>query len=399
MKHRLPIFFILMTVIIDAIGIGLMMPVMPDLLREVTEAELSSAALWGGALSTAFALMQFLFGPLLGNLSDAYGRRPVLLTSLLFMAFDYLIMAMAGSIWLLLVARILGGITAATHSTASAFIADISSDRDKAANFGLLGAAFGIGFVIGPLLGGVLGEIGSRAPFWAAGALSLLNLVLGYFVLPETVTDRIRRPFLWRRANPLGGLASLRGLPGMGRLLLMALLYGIAFNAYPAVWAFFGRERFGWDAGMIGISLAAFGLGAAITQGVLIRPILANLGERNTVMFGLVLEFAAFFILGFLSSGNWAMALIALAALGSITGPALSAIMSRRIGDDRQGELQGMMTSANALAIIISPLLMTQIFWFFTREGAPFWLPGAPFLLSAGLMVIVIGLFAGARRN
>ena len=228
-NNKLPLIFILITVMIDSMGIGLIMPVMPDLIQEVRAADLGSAAVWGGVLATAFAVMQFLFGPTLGNLSDRFGRRPVLLIALLVMALDYLVMALAASIWLLLLGRIVGGITAATHSTASAYVADISAPRDKAANFGLIGAAFGLGFVIGPLMGGVLGEWGTRAPFWAAAGLAAANAVLGYFVLRETVTDSIRRPFEWARANPLGAFKSLGRFPGLGRLFAVFFLYQVAF--------------------------------------------------------------------------------------------------------------------------------------------------------------------------
>lgn len=394
MPKNYAILFILITVVIDSMGVGLIMPVMPDLIREVHGGDIGNAAIWGGILATAFAVMQFLFGPTLGSLSDRFGRRPVLLGALFVMSLDYLVMAVAGSIWLLLAGRIVGGITAATHSTASAYIADISKPEEKAANFGLIGAAFGVGFVLGPLLGGVLAEYGTRAPFYAAAMLAAANLAFGYFVLPETVTDRIRRSFEWKRANPLGAFRHIGSLPGLKGMLVVTFIYGIAFFVYPAVWAYFGQERFGWSPGMIGASLAAFGVSMAFVQAVLIRPILRMIGERNAVLLGLGIDIAAFSIMGFLESGWIALALTPLTALGSIAGPAIQGIMSRAASDDQQGELQGTLASVNAVAMIVAPLLMTQTFWYFTTGPAPMYLPGAPFLLSAALTVIAIAVFS-----
>ncbi len=397
MTPRLPVIFILITVVIDAMGIGLIMPVMPGLIKQVQGATLGQAALWGGVLATSFAVMQFLFGPVLGNLSDRYGRRPVLLASLFVMTLDYLVMAVAGTIWLLFLGRLVGGVASATQSTASAAMADISEPDKKAANFGLVGAAFGIGFVFGPLMGGLLGGYGTRAPFYAAAAIAGANLIFGYFAMPETVTDRIRRPFEWRRANPFGAFKNIGKLPGLKGLMVTVFISAVAFFVYPAVWAYYGEARFGWGSEMIGLSLAAFGLSIAIVQGVLIRPILRVLGERNTVILGLSIDVGAFILLGFITSGTLAILLTPLTALGSIAGPALQGIMSRTASDDQQGELQGMLTSINAVAIIIAPLVMTQIFWYFTSAGAPVVLPGAPFLLSAVLTLISIGIFVAAR--
>ncbi len=391
--HRPALIFILITVMLDAMGIGLIMPVMPDLIVEVQGGSLANAALWGGILSTVFAIMQFLFGPLIGNLSDRFGRRPVLLISLVVMTVDYLVMAVAGSMALLLVGRVVGGIATATSGTASAYVADISAPKDKAANFGLIGAAFGIGFVLGPLIGGLLGGYGTRAPFYAAAALSALNAVFGYVVLRETVTDRIRRPFYWRRANPLGALRHLGKLPGIRPLLVMYFLYQVAFHVYPSVWSFFTQERFGWGPGTIGLSLALFGIMMALVQGVLIRFVLRWLGERNTVVYGHVFDVFAFAALAFVTSGALALVLTPLAALGAVITPALQAMMSKMVGDDQQGELQGILTSIYALAMVVSPLMMTSVFAAFTREGTAYYLPGAPFLLSIVLILIGLAVF------
>ncbi|SPH20467.1 Tetracycline resistance protein, class C [Ascidiaceihabitans donghaensis] len=390
---RLPLVFIMITVVIDAMGIGLIMPVMPDLLTEVQGGSLANAAIWGGVLSTSFAVMQFLFGPVIGGLSDRFGRRPVLLVSLVVMAADYIVMAVAGSIWLLLVGRIVGGITAATHSTANAYIADISKPEDKAANFGLIGAAFGIGFVLGPIVGGLLAEFGTRAPFYAAAALAALNAAFGYFVLKETVTDKIRRPFRWARANPFGAFKALGQFPGIRKLLFVYFIYQVAFGVYPAIWSYFGKARFDWDPAMIGLSLALFGIMLAIVQGGLIRPILRIFGERGTVIYGHIFDVMAFTALAFVTSGTLTLILIPLASIAGVITPALQGIMSKAVGDDQQGELQGALTSASAVAMILSYSVMSGTFAFFTRDGAPVYMPGAPFLLSAVLMVLALIVF------
>ena len=393
MSSRLPIIFIVMTVVIDAMGIGLIMPVMPDLIQEVQGVGISDAAIWGGILAASFAAMQFLFGPFLGNLSDRYGRRPVLLISLTVMALDYIVMALAGSIWLLLAGRIVGGITAATHSTASAYMADISTPDQKAKNFGLIGAGFGIGFVLGPALGGMLAEFGTRAPFFAAAALAGANVILGYFVLKETVTDEIRRPFRWKRANPLGAFAAVSKLPNLGALLVVFFFYQVSAYVYPAIWSYFTAEAFGWSVSMIGISLAVFGIFYAASQALLVQPLINRFGYRGTVIFGLGLEIFAMLFIGLVPSGMLILAFTPIAALASIGLPALQGIMSRVVPDDAQGELQGVLTSVAAIGMVISPLVMNQTFAFFTRDSAPIYLPGASFLLAAVLMGIAIVIF------
>ena len=399
MQSRLPMIFILLTVVLDSMGIGLIMPVMPDLIQSLEGGDLGQASLWGGVLATIFAVMQFLFGPTIGSISDRFGRRPVLLIALVVMSFDYVLMAVAGTIWLLVIGRIIGGITAATQSTASAYMADISKPEDKAANFGLIGAAFGIGFVIGPMLGGILAEYGTRAPFWAAAVLAGANGIFGYFALPETVTDRIRRPFDIKRANPLGAFKSITQLPDLGRFMIISFVISLAFFVYPSVWAYFGKLQFGWGPGMIGLSLGAFGIGIAIVQGLLMRPILNKIGERNAVVLGLSVDVLAFIMLGFVTNGWIALALTPFTALGSIAGPALQGIMSRTAADNQQGELQGALTSINAVATIMAPLLMTQLFFYFTHESAPAYLPGAPFLFSAVLTFGAVLIFIPVRKS
>lgn len=391
--------FILITLTLDAMGIGLILPVMPDLIAEVGGTNIAGAAVWGGVLATTFAVMQFIFGPIVGSLSDRYGRRPVLIVSLVVMSIDYLVMAVAGTMWLLFLTRIVGGITAATQATATAYIADISAPEKKAANFGMVGAAFGVGFVLGPVIGGVLGELGTRAPFYAAAALAGANAVFGWLVLPETVTDRTRRPFRLSRANPFAAFRGIARLPGVARFLGLFFLYEFAFIVYPAVWAYFGKEAFGWSPGMVGLSLALFGIAVAVVQAGLIRLVLARLGEAGTILYGILFNLLAFVTIAFVRDGTLALWLVPLTALGAVVTPALQAQMSKAAPDDRQGELQGVVASARSVAQIFAPLAMTQIFWVFTAgEGAGF--PGAPFLLSAGLMVVCLGVFAWrpARR-
>ena len=390
MNKKLPVYFIFITTVLDSMGIGIIMPVMPDLIQEVGHYNLSDAAKWGGWLTVVFAINQFLFAPTLGGLSDAYGRRPVLLISLLVMTIDYLVMVFAQSMWVLFVARIVGGITAATQSTASAYMADISADEDKAKNFGILGAAFGVGFILGPLLGGLLAEYGSRAPFLAAALLAFLNMLFGYFVLPETVTATIRRPFKWQRANPFGTFRQMQKLPGLLPLLSVFLLLSIAFYVYPAIWAYFGRAQFSWDAGMVGVTLACYGLGVIIIQGGLIRPILRKLGERTTAITGMCIHLLSFLAYPFMTETWHVFAFLPISVFSALAMPALQGIMSNSVPRDAQGELQGAMGALTALATIISPLVMTQAFSFFTNEQTPVYLPSAPFLLSAVAVVVAI---------
>ena len=391
--------FLIITVIIDSMGIGLIGPVMPALLKELGNVDVSAAAVWGGLLATSYAFMQFCFGPLLGNLSDSFGRRPILLISLFVMAIDYVIMGYAASIWILFVGRLIGGMTAATHSTAMAYMADISRNEEKSQNFGLIGAAFGIGFVLGPLLGGILGEFSSRAPFYAAALLAFSNFCLGYFVLPETVNEKNKRPFKLLRANPLGALKHLSKIVGVSRLLLILFIYDIAFYVYPAIWAYWSEEQFGWLPIQIGYSFAAFGFCMAITQGYLMRKIIKYVGERKTVIFALFLNMICFSLIAFASQPWMIWLLIPIISLGVIAGPALQGLMSQAVPDDQQGELQGLLTSIAAIGMIISPLLMTSTFGFFTGDRTVLYFPGSPFIISLILIGFCILLFSKKSNN
>ena len=399
MQKQFTLLFLLLTVAIDAIGIGIIFPVMPDLMRQVTHADLATASLWGGVLATSFAVMQFLFGPMVGNLSDAYGRRPVLLVALAVMAVDYAVMALAPNVWVLLVGRIVAGIAAATYATANAYLADITAPDDRGRVFGYLGAAFGIGFIVGPLIGGVAGTFGVRAPFAIAALLSAANLALGTVTLRESLTIDLRRPFQLARANPLVALRAIRHLPGMGRYLAISAIWVLAYQSYTSVWAFYGTERFGWNAWWNGMALAAYGLGFTLVLALLVGPAIKTMGERRTAIVGMVLDILAFVAYGFLTSGFWAMVVTPLAALGGIGGPALQALMTNATPADQQGELQGVQASVSALASGVSPMVMTFVFYSFTRPGAPIYSPGAPFLLGAALMALaLVVLLAGRGR-
>ncbi|WP_386168325.1 TCR/Tet family MFS transporter [Sulfitobacter pontiacus] len=396
---RPAVIFIILTVMIDAMGIGLIIPVMPDLIAQVQSADLSRAALWGGVLATTFAVMQFLFSPLVGSLSDRFGRRPVLLTSLSVMALDYVLMALAGSIWLLLLGRVIGGISAATGATASAYMADITRPEKRAAAFGMIGAGFGAGFMLGPVAGGFLAEFGTRAPFWAAAVLAAGNVIFGWIVLRETVNTRSAAPLSWRRANPLGALRALGDLPGVSRLLLVYFLYHLAFAVYPSVWSYFGKAQFGWSPAMIGGSLALFGAAMAVVQGGLIRPVLHRFAERGTVLIGFACSFTTFGLIATVTWGSAILILTPLAALAGVIPPALQALMSARVTPERQGALQGLLTSASALAMVIAPLVMTSVFAAFTSASTPVYFAGAPFVLSMILSVVALVLFRRVRIN
>ena len=397
-NSKLPIFVIFTTVVLDSMGIGIIIPVMPALFAEVTGTEkISDIAIWGGLLASTFALMQFIFGPILGALSDRYGRKPILLLALFVMAAYYLLMGVAQTLWLLFLGRLIGGVTAATHATANAYMADISSPEEKAARFGMLGAGFGLGFVLGPLIGGLLGEWGPRAPFFAAAMLAAANGVLCYFVLKESLKTKNQREFMWYRANPIGAILDLRKFEGIYSLLLVFLLFTIGTSIYAAIWPFFTVERFSWSPGMIGISLTIYGVCFAIVQGVLVRPAIKIWGEKKTIIIGFCFEFSAMVTFAFLTDGKILIILIPLASLGVLAQPAIQAILSKSVGDDRQGAIQGVASSLNAIAMVITPITMTWILAVFSDKTAKYYFPGMPFLFSA--LMVLLCLFIISRRK
>lgn len=393
---RSPLPFLLITLFLDAMGIGIVYPVMPDLIEAVRGADLGHAALWGGVLATAYALMQFLCAPLLGALSDRFGRRPVLLLSLAVMAVDYLGSALAQSIWLLLGLRLLAGVTAATHATCHAALADVTPPERRAQAFGLLGAAFMGGFILGPVIGGLLGEIGPRAPFWAAAVLAAGNLVFGWFAFPETVTAAMRRPFSAARSNPLAALRAMGRLGGVAVPLAALGLLELAYVSYVVVWAFWGQAAFGWTSLETGLSLAAFGVGAILAQGWLIRVYLRHLGEGGTIRFSLAFTLAFFVIYALMPHGpvgSWlAILLCPVSALGEVAIPALQGRISRLVPPDAQGEALGVVASVRSAAQVVGPVIMAALFaW---GAGIGRWpLLGAPYMLGALLALAALILF------
>ena len=379
--------FIFITLLIDVIGFGIIIPVMPKLIATMKHVDISTASRYGSFLMFAYAAVQFLFAPVLGNLSDRYGRRPVLLFSLFGFGIDYLFLALAPSYGWLFVGRVIAGITGASFTTGAAYISDVSTPENRAKNFGMIGAAFGLGFIFGPMIGGLLGKIGPRIPFYAAAALALLNWVYGYFVLPESLSKENRRPFSWKRANPVGSLLHLKKYPAITGLAFSILLIYIAAHAVMSNWSYFGMYRFSWDERMVGISLGAVGLLVGLVQGLLTRVINPRLGNERSIYLGLALYSLGLLLFG-LANQSWMMFVFLVPyCLGGITQPALQATMAGHVPRNEQGELQGGITSLMSVAAIIGPILMNNLFYFFTHHSAPFILPGAPFLLGSVLML------------
>lgn len=379
--------FIFLTLLIDTIGFGIIIPVMPTLIASLNHVDISSASRYGSFLMFAYAGVQFLFAPVLGNLSDRYGRRPVLLFSLFGFGIDYLFLALAPSYGWLFAGRVIAGITGASFTTGAAYISDVSTAENRAKNFGLIGAAFGMGFIIGPMIGGLLGKIGPRIPFFAAALLALLNWAYGYFVLPESLSRENRRPFNWKRANPIVSLLHLKKHPAITGLAFSILLIYIAAHAVMSNWSYFGMYRFNWDERTVGISLGVVGLLVGLVQGLLTRVINPRLGNERSIFLGLALYALGLFLFG-IAGQSWMMfAFLVPYCLGGITQPALQAIMAGQVPRNEQGELQGSLTSLMSVAAIIGPLMMNNLFFFFTHGSAPFQLPGAPFLLGSFLML------------
>jgi DHA1 family tetracycline resistance protein-like MFS transporter len=387
-KKKAALSFIFITLLLDVIGLAIIIPVFPKLIEKLIHGNISDASKISGLLFVAYSAMQFLFSPLVGNLSDKYGRRPVLLFSLLGFGIDYLFLAFAPTIGWLFVGRIIAGITGASFTTASAYIADVSEPEKRAQNFGMIGVAFGLGFIIGPVIGGILGKYDTHYPFYAAAALALLNTAYGFFILPESLDKEHRRNFDWKRANPMGSLLQLKKYPAVIGLATCLFIVYFAGHAVQSVWTYYTMEKFKWSEDVVGYSLGFIGLTIAIVQGGLIRVAIPKLGQNRSIWIGLVLYAIGMLLFG-LANQSWMMfAFMVPYALGGICGPALQGVMTNEVPKNEQGELQGGLTSLMSLSSIFGPWFMTYVFYYFTNSKAPVRLPGAPYFIASALMLI-----------
>ena len=391
MKLTGPFLFILTTLMIDAIGIGIVFPIMPDLMDRVGASGVAEGALWGGIMMSAYAAAMFLFGPIVGSLSDAYGRRPILIAALATLAIDYTIMALAETYWVLLMGRVIAGMAGATYITATAYISDITKPDERGVAFGMIGAAFGIGFVFGPALGGISSGLHVTAPFWIAAALSALNMVFGFFILPESLKKENRRSFGRRDLNPFASIVRAFVIPGLAIPLICIFVFEFANMVYPTIWAFWGREVFGWGGFTIGLTLSAYGILIAVVQAGLLPQMTKRLGDYRTLIFASIAAVIALAGFGF-STAAWAVAVVLpIAALSDMAPPLLTALAANRVGDDQQGLVQGVIASLSSVAAVAAPLVLTGVFErFVNNEGVYF--PGAPFLIAAFLTIAIIPL-------
>ena len=396
-RSRLTLACILVTILLDMVGVGIIVPVLPELLEDLTGGSVADAAVIGGYLVFAYAFMQFVFSPVLGNLSDRFGRRPVLLASLLGLTFDYLMMSIAPVVWYLFIGRIIAGIAGAALATATAYMADITPPHKRTHRFGLIGAAFGLGFIIGPVIGGELGEFGPRVPFYAAAGLAFANFLFGLLVLPESLPKASRRKFDIRRANPLGAVMALRAYPSVLWLLAVLFFFQLSAQALPTVFSYFTVEVFSFSSSAIGRTLGAFGLGFAISQAVIAGPLSRGIGEPAVAMIGLLAAVAAFAALGFATELYMLYLAIMVGAVSGLAPPAINGVLSRQVPDNSQGELQGAVNAASSLATIIGPLAATQIFSYYTTTpGSADYVPGAPFVAASASVLAALVLFAFA---
>ncbi len=388
MKAKNPLVFIFLTVLIDCIGIGIIFPVSATIVSQVAKVPINEATTYSGWLMTTYALMQFVFSPVLGGLSDQFGRRPVLLLSLFGLGIDYILLSFAPSLAWLFAGRIIAGICGASFTTAFAYIADISEPEKRAQNFGLMGAAFGLGFIIGPFIGGLFSEINPRAPFVAAAVLSLLNCVYGFIVLPESLKKENRRSFDIKRANPFGTFAHLRKNKSIiGLVVGMFMLY-LAGQVMPAIWPFYTKFLFKWSDKEIGYSLAFVGIMVSIVQGGLIKLAQNKFGAQRTVVIGFLLYITGLLLFAMADQAWMMYAFTFVYALGGVAPPSLQGIISNRVPANEQGELQGLLTALTSLATVISPLIMTNLFYYFTKNPTVTYFPGAPFFAAAILICV-----------
>lgn len=399
-QKQAAIGFIFITLLIDVIGLGIIIPVVPKLIQELIHGDVSEAAKYGGWLTFAYAFTQFVFSPLVGNLSDRFGRRPVLLLSLFGFSLDYLLLAFSPSITWLFVGRIIAGITGASITTASAYIADISTSENRAKNFGMIGAAFGLGFIIGPVIGGFLGHFGARVPFYAAAVLCLVNFIYGYFILPESLDKSNRREFDIKRANPVASLMNLKKYPSLIGLVAAVFLLHTASHAVQSNWSYFTMFQFKWDEKMVGISLGVVGILVALVQGGLIRWVNPKLGNVKSIYMGMALYTLGMFLFGFATQSWMMFAFLVPYCLGGIAGPALQAVISEKIPANEQGEIQGTLTSLISASAIIGPPVMSSVFYFFTHKEAPFIFAGAPFILGGiGMLLSTFVAYFSLRKH
>jgi MFS transporter, DHA1 family, tetracycline resistance protein len=399
-EKQAAIGFIFITLLIDVMGLGIIIPVIPKLIQELIHGDVSEAAKVGGWLTFAYAITQFLFSPLVGNLSDKFGRRPVLLLSLFGFSLDYLLLAFAPTITWLFIGRIIAGITGASITTASAYIADISNDENRAKNFGMIGAAFGLGFIIGPIMGGLLGQYGARIPFYAAAVLCLLNFLYGYFILPESLSKKNRREFELKRANPIGSFVSLREYPKLIGLVIAVFILHTASHAVQSNWSYFTIYQFNWDEKMVGISLGVVGILVALVQGVLIRWVNPKIGDVKSIYVGMGLYTLGMFLFGFATQSWMMFAFLIPYCLGGIAGPALQAVIASQVPANQQGEIQGTLTSLISVSAIVGPPLMSLVFYYFTHNDAPFKFAGAPFILGGfGMLLSTIIAYYSLKKH
>lgn len=398
-QKKSAIGFIFITLLIDFTGFGIIIPVLPKLIEELTGGGLSLAAVYGGWLTISYSVMQFISAPILGGLSDRFGRRPVLLASLFGLGIDYIFLAFAPTIAWLFVGRIFAGITGASFTTAMAYIADVSTPEKRAQNFGLIGAAFGIGFIVGPVIGGVFSQFGLRVPFIISAVLALINWLYGYFILPESLSKENRRRFDWKRANPVGSLLHIKKYPKLIGLLAALFLLYIAAHAVQSTWNYYTMEKFQWNEAWVGYSLGFVGIVVGIVQGVLIRIIIPKIGQEKAVFYGLILYFIGFVLFGFATKGWMMFAFMLPYGLAGIFGPAMQGIISNNVEANAQGEIQGVTAGLMSAAAIIGPLMMTNLFAYFTNPKHAVYFPGAPFILAAFLTLIGLFICSAALKK
>ena len=391
--HKHALAFIITVVLLDAIGFGIILPVTPKLIIELADVDLSNASQLGGYLMFAYALMQFFAAPILGNLGDRFGRRPIILYSLVVLALGYAMMAAAPTLLWLFAARLIAGAASSTFALAYAYITDITPEDKRAQRFGMVGAAFGGGFILGPVIGGLLGELGPRVPFIVAAVLAALNVVYGYIMLGESLPETSRRPFELRRANPLGALLALRKYPVVSGLAFAYFLYMLGHLSLPSTWTYYTMEKFAWSEAQVGLSLGYAGVFMILVQAFLIRWAIPTLGAYRAGLIGLIAMAIGFSGYALSANGTQLYFWLALAALSGFLSPPFQSIMTSQVPANAQGELQGALSSMNSVTSIIGPLLMTQLFARYTGAEASFYLPGAPFLAAAVLTVVSLVLF------